>query len=72
VESGLRDDAPKRVTTDNAAAVETTRSRVFTRSRSTGRITTPTPPKRVTTPTGIAAAGAELSPEKILVPLPKT
>jgi hypothetical protein len=43
VDSGLHDDAPKKVTTQSAAAVETTRSRVFTRSRSVGMITTTTP-----------------------------
>jgi hypothetical protein len=43
--SGLHDDASKKVTTHSAAAVETTRSRVFTRSRSAGRITTTTPPR---------------------------
>jgi hypothetical protein len=45
MESGLHDDAPKRVTTHSAAAVETTRSRVFTRSHSAERITTTTPPR---------------------------
>jgi hypothetical protein len=45
VESGLHDDAPKRITTYTAAAAETVRSRVFTRSHSTGRMTTTTPPR---------------------------
>jgi hypothetical protein len=45
VVSGLHDDTPKRVTTQGAAAVETERSRVFTRSHITGRIATTTPPR---------------------------
>jgi hypothetical protein len=36
VKPGLHDDAPKRVTTHNADAIETARSRVFTRSHSRG------------------------------------
>jgi hypothetical protein len=58
---------PKRVTTQGAAVVETGRSRVFTRSHIAGRITTTTPPKRVTTPAGVATVGAEalsFRPEK--------
>jgi hypothetical protein len=45
VESGLHNDAPKRVTTQRAAADETARSKVFTRSQTTGRIPTTTPPR---------------------------
>jgi hypothetical protein len=45
VESGLHNDAPKRVTTQRAAAVETVRSKAFTRSPTTGRIPTTTPPR---------------------------
>jgi hypothetical protein len=47
VESGLHDDAPKRVTTHSAAAVETAKSRVFTRSHSTWRITTTALPRGI-------------------------
>jgi hypothetical protein len=50
VDSGLHDDASKKVTTHSAATVDTTRSRVFTRSHSAGRITATMPPKRETTP----------------------
>jgi hypothetical protein len=45
--SGLHNVALKRVTTHNVAAVETARSRVFTRSHSVGRITTTTPSRGI-------------------------
>jgi hypothetical protein len=50
VESGLHDDALKRVTTQSVAVIETMRSRVFTRSRNAGRITTTTPPRGIRHP----------------------
>jgi hypothetical protein len=50
VVAGLHNDAPKRVTTHNAAVAETVRSRVFTRSRSMLRITTTTPPRELRHP----------------------
>jgi hypothetical protein len=40
VARGIHDDAPKRATMHNAAAVETVRSKIFIRSHNTGRITT--------------------------------
>jgi hypothetical protein len=46
MESGLHDNAPKRVTTHSVTTVEIMRSRVFTRSHSTERITTTMPPRR--------------------------
>jgi hypothetical protein len=48
--SGLHDDALKRVTAHNVAAVETARSRVFTRSHSARRITTTTPSREIRHP----------------------
>jgi hypothetical protein len=45
VKSGLHDDALKRVMRHCVAAFETTTSRVFTRSRIAGRISTTMPPK---------------------------
>jgi hypothetical protein len=50
VVSELHDDAPKRITTQRATALETARSRVFTRSRSTERITTTTPSRGIRHP----------------------
>jgi hypothetical protein len=50
VVSGLHDDTPKRVTTHSAAIVETARSRLFTRSRSVGRITTTALPRALRHP----------------------
>jgi hypothetical protein len=43
--SELHDDAPKRVTTHRAIVVETSRSRVFTRSLSAEKVTTTVPSK---------------------------
>jgi hypothetical protein len=67
--TGLHNDAPKRVTRVSAPAIETVRLRVFTSSRSAGRITTTTPPWLLRHPQGITTVCTDalsFHPEKSL------
>jgi hypothetical protein len=67
MEQKLRDDAPKRVTTQRAAAIETATVKGFHPKLWHGEGNHNDTLKRVTTPTGIAAVGAKalsFRPEK--------
>jgi hypothetical protein len=74
VESGLHNDAPKRETTQCVAAVETTRSRGFTRSRTAGRIPPTMPPRGFDTSRHCRHwhRDAKISPGSIRTPHPIT